>query len=519
MLPLNLLRVRTRKGQIIPVYADVNAENLEFARELVSLFTGHVHRRKGNLLEKVAAYEGGMHDYRLVRGLSHVLQRQCEFHVEAPLDPMRVRKRVFAEASRRNVTTDRKRAEVLASVADQLNVTADQLETSLHADLGEELVLERFSPLSEAALLRRYNLALTQTLLFRSTFLEIKVEDGWKDILRQIKFLGMMYSAENRDGQFKVTVDGPFSLFKLTQRYGTRMARILPTITRSRQWELKSSIIKSGQYGKRIYQLQLTSRQVGDIIRADPRHRDGNEVSFDSHVEAKFHNDFQALRSGWKLRREPTPLVAGTHVFLPDFSFEKRGLTVYLEIVGFWTRKYLETKLKKLEQLQNVDLLVAADQKLACDRLRRVHGNIIFYTRTVPSTKILRLLQRREEALLESEIQTLDAKQLRLEGDIVELQRLADQHGVSMEAVRASLKTMDVDDYTLAGGAYIRNAKLEALKLKLEALTDPSLQQALHLLEHEGVKEPYAILSALDYGIRWNGLDTGRSSIYKRERH
>jgi hypothetical protein len=492
---------------------------LKLAKELVELFTASVHGRKGDLLEGVAAYEEGPPDYRLVRGLSHVLQRQCEFHVEAPLDPVLVRKKIFEAASPCNVTTENEREAVFAAVADQLNVTAAQLERALYADLDEELVLARFRPISGDELLRRYNLALTQTLLFRSTFLEVRATDGWKDILRQVKFLGLMYTAENRAGQFTITVDGPSSLFKLTQRYGTRMAKLLPTITQSREWEIRSSIIRSGTFGKRLHQLQLTSRQVGELIAADPRPRDGTQIAFDSYVEEKFYKDFQALGSGWQLTREPSPLIAGTHVFLPDFSFEKHGMTVYLEIVGFWTRKYLETKLKKVQQLQGVDLLIAADQALACERLRQAPGSIIFYARTVPSTEIFRLLQRREDALLAREVQTLELKPLRLEGDVVELQRLADQYGVSLEALRARLKDVDVVDYTLAGAAYIRNVKLETLALKLAALTDPSLRQALRLLEHEGVKEPYAVLSALNYGIRWNGLDAERSSIYRKDEH
>ncbi|UCB60973.1 MAG: DUF790 family protein, partial [Candidatus Bathyarchaeota archaeon] len=361
-------------------------------------------------------------------------------------------------------------------------------------------------------------LALTQALLFRSTFMEIKVTDYWKEILREVKFLGLMYSAESRDGEFKITVDGPLSLFKLTQRYGTRMAKILPTIVQSREWEVASSIIRTGEFGKRIHQLRLTSLQVGDKIKPAHLQREGKQVSFDSHVEEKFYKDFQSLGSGWQLTREPTPLMAGRHVFLPDFCFEKRGMKVYLEIMGFWTRNYLETKLKKLQQLRGVDILIAANQKLACDRLRQVPGNIIFYTRTLPSTKILRLLQSREEALLESEVQRLDLEPLRLEDDIVELQMIAEKHDVSVEALRVRLKDANIDGYTLAGKLYIRNEKLEKIKLRLETLAEPSLQEAIRLIESEGVKEPYDILAALNYGIRWNGLDLDGSSIYKKER-
>jgi predicted nuclease of restriction endonuclease-like RecB superfamily len=518
VLPLSLLRVRTRKGEIRPIYATVDQENREFARTLVRLFEAHVGQRKGSLLEKVAAHEAGGRDYRLVRGLALILQRQCSFQVEAPVDPVAARRLVFEAASRQDVTTAEAREHVLQSTADQLHITPAQLEASLYADLDEELVMTQFRPLSDVELLKRYNLALTQTVLFRATFLEVRVTDHGQEILRDVKLLGLMYAAESRDSGFTITVDGPVSLFKLTQRYGTRMAKLLPTILQASAWEITSSIIRTSEVGKRIHQLRLTSLQVGDAVTPEHLQAEEQPVAFDSQVEATFYADFQALGSDWTLTREPTPLMAGRHVFLPDFCFEHRGMKVYLEIVGFWTRQYLENKVKKVQQLRGVDLVIAANQKLVCDKLRQAPGDIIYYTRTVPATEILKLLQRREDALLEREVQSLDLRPLRLEGDVVELQTIAEQHDVSVEALRARLKDLAVEGYTLVGGKYVRIGKLHEIGRKLESLRDPSLQAAVRLLEGEGVKEPLEILSTLNYGIRWHGLDLQSSSIYKKER-
>jgi predicted nuclease of restriction endonuclease-like RecB superfamily len=518
LLPLNLLRVRTKKGQITPIYTDMNKENIDFARVLITLFKTHPGKRKGELIENVSAYEPRGYDYRLVRGLSQILQRQCTFKIEAPINPVLARKMIFEEANRRNVTTEIIRAQIFIDVANQLNVTTTQLEKAIYADLDEELILADFNLINEVELLKRYNLALTQTLLFRSTFLEIKVSDYWKEILREVKFRGLMYSAESKEGKFKITVDGPLSLFKLTQRYGTSMAKMLPTIIQSKEWEINSSIIRTGQYGRRIYQLRLTSAQIGDKIKPAYLNREDGQVFFDSFVEAKFYEDFQSLGTGWKLTREPAPLLAGRHVFLPDFCFEKRGVKLYLEIVGFWTRKYLETKIKKLQQLKGVDILIAADQKLMCDRLKQVPGEIIFYKKTVPIREFLRLLKKHEKVLLESEVQSLDLKNLHLEGDIVELHTIAQKYGVSVEALRVRLKDIDVDDYTLAGEIFIKNEKLQEIKLRLTLLADPSLSKAIHAIEDEGAMKPYDILSALNYGIRWNGLNLENSLIYRKEK-
>ena len=81
MFPLELLRVRTIKGQIKPVYADLTSENLDLATRLLWLFQNHVGKRKGDLFEKVTAYETVGFNYKLVRGLSLILERLSSFQV------------------------------------------------------------------------------------------------------------------------------------------------------------------------------------------------------------------------------------------------------------------------------------------------------------------------------------------------------------------------------------------------------------------------------------------------------
>ncbi len=470
-------------------------------------------------MDKASAYETAGFDYRLVRGLSLVLQRFCVFQVEAVVDPIVARRAVFEEASRKGlVATDDMRDKVFQSAAMQLNVTSEELEKAFQADLDSELILTEFHPVTPSELLRMYNLSLTQTLLFRSTFMELKVSESWKEVLREIKLHGLMYSAETSDGVLEIAVDGPFSLFKLTQRYGLSMAKMLPSIVQADRWEINASILRLNQFGKRIYQLHLTSNEVGEKIKPSNLRRESSKVKFDSFVEQKFFNDFLALNTTWKLIREPPPLIVGTHVFIPDFCFKKYGIEVYLEIVGFWTRKYLETKIKKLEQLHDVDILIAADEHLACEKLKQLKGQVIFYKGAVPLRPVIELLKRREETAVRFETEKLKLEQLNLEGDIVELHKLAEEHGVSDEALRRKLKGIEVDGYTLVGDFFISKKKLQIIDLKIASLVGSSLAKAICLIEDEGVGKPYDLLSTLDYEIRWRGLDPNNSLIRKRQK-
>jgi predicted nuclease of restriction endonuclease-like RecB superfamily len=517
VLPLNLLVTRTVKGHVRPVYAALTKENLALAANLSNLFNAHVGKPKGQLREKLSTYELQGFDYRLVRGLALILQRHCQFQVEAAVSPLIARRLVFEQASRRGpVATPDDRRRILQDAAGQLRLTSGQLENALYADLDEELVLREFTPTPPLELLKHYNLSLTQTLLFRSTFLEIRMSDNWKDVFRAVKLHGLMYTAETRDGVFKITVEGPLSLFKLTHRYGTSLAKLLPSIMKAREWEINASVIRTSQFGRRILQLRLTSAEVGDRITSAALAPDADQPSFDSAVEEKFHGDFAALRSGWTIIREPPPLVAGSHVFIPDFLFQKNGAQVYLEIVGFWTRSYLEKKLRKLQQLQEVDMLVAADEQLACDKLRKVGGQVIFYRGRVPLEPVFTYLKTRETEFRQGEVNRLDLTHLRFEDDVVDLHRLAEKLGVSYEALSDKLERLDVANYARAGDLFVSTRKLQDVDSKISSLAPPSLSNALDLIENEGLPRPYDVLSALNYTIKWHGLDLKASQVSKK---
>ncbi len=518
MLPFNLLRVQTRKGIIKPVYADINSMNLGLATEMIELFRIHVGKKRSQLLEKVSTLETGRFDYRFPRGLSTILLRLCVFQVEAKVNPLVARELIYQKAGKsKELTTGETRRQVLASVARHLNVTIQQLEESFYADLEDELVLKEFTGVTPVELLKRYNMALTQALLFKSTFIEVKVSSRWKEVLRDVKFQGLMYTAETRNGTFQISIDGPVSLLKLTQRYGNNMAKVLPSIIQAGHWEVKANVVKTSQYGKRILRLSLTSSQVGDKIKPATMPRKSDEVSFDSRVEEKFYRNFKSLGSEWKIVREPSPLIVGRHVFIPDFCFEKGGKKVYMEIVGFWTKKYLESKIRKLSELQNIDIIVAANERLACEKLRTVKGFVVFYKKTVPLKPILKLLKDREETLIQREIQSLNLKQLRLSGDVIELHALAREYGVSDKALKQKLRGFKVEGYTLTGELFVSDKKLGEVNLKIASLENPSLSHIIQLIEDAGIDKPHEVLSALQYRIRWNGLDLDKSTVFKKK--
>src|SRR5660398_129710 len=191
MLTSDLLVTKSSKGKIEPVYAKLDQENLEISGSLLDLFQQHIGKTYGELIEQIEGMEEM--DYRLIRGLTQILERRCVIEMNSVIEPATARKSVFEEC-KGAVSDVKERKEVIDRVARKLSVEPDALEKALWADMEENLIVKEFQTLSPESLLRPYNLSLTQTLLFKATGMDIQIEENFKEIFWKVKRLGLMYS-------------------------------------------------------------------------------------------------------------------------------------------------------------------------------------------------------------------------------------------------------------------------------------------------------------------------------------
>ena len=512
MLPSNLLITRSRAGNIRPVYVPPDESHVALATELIQTFQERVGKRKGELYASLEPFEELGFDYRLIRGLCALLERNGSFEAQSYIEPRMARRAVFQEANKHPlVATEGLKQRIFETVASTLEVSPKQLEESLWSDLDDALVLKEFAPIEPVELLKRYNLSLTQTLLFKAVALDVTVSENFQQIFRRIKYLGLMYSVEKSAGMFTISVDGPMSLFKLTEKYGTSLAKLLPPITETRQWSLKARIVAGERHSPRLLELNLDSNTTKDLF--PPVDSEPDKRAFDSSVEAGFARSFTSLRTGWRLTREPEPLMAGHAVMIPDFSFEKDGMTVYLEVVGFWTEEYLKKKLQKLKRLEVQHLIVAANKSLSCSSFRELKGQVIFYEKKVPLKPIMEYLKKMDEEHVARQSAALEHVEITLQEDIVEMQDLAEQFHASAEAIKQLLITRPAKGYRIIGDVLIREEKLSDISMKLAKLNDDRLSTALKLIEAEGAKAPYQILQALKFTVEWHGLDQDKATV------
>ena len=100
MLPTDLLLHRYSGETIVPKRLALNAANLAIAQELITCFQTNQGGKRGDLNRLLQELEGDSTNYRIKRGLAHLLtQGFSTFEIVSPLEPQLLRQRVFAAAT------------------------------------------------------------------------------------------------------------------------------------------------------------------------------------------------------------------------------------------------------------------------------------------------------------------------------------------------------------------------------------------------------------------------------------
>jgi len=507
VLPAELLITRTFRGQIRPAYVHDSAKLIELAESIIGIYQRGVGKKRSQIYSEAKEFEYGPYNFRLIRGLAAILDRRSTFVVESPVDPYKLRKAVFS-ASGGFATTPEEKQRIIGTVSKEFKILPEDVERYLWSDLEDEQVMRGFMPISAIDLLAAYNLSLTQTLLFRSTVLEFRVRENWKRIFRSIKRLGLMYSINRDQVGYTVSVEGPISIIKLTERYGTNVAKLLPEIVMGGEWSVRAQIVSRWRDDRRLLTFELGSSEG---VLLPTRTFDAEEL-YDSSLEEGFANRFNSLGTRWKLLREPEPIPVGATIMIPDFAFVLGDKRIYMEIVGFWTPDYLAKKIDKLQMVRDVEMIIAVDESLGVSK--KIPGRVIPFEKEVPLKPILEILEVAEKAHLKLEMAQAAQLQIKVEGECVGLDELAASSGISKEALRKTLVERPVDGFVLIGDCLIRRAKLGALEKLIAG--ERFLSALTPKLEAEGIKDPYPLLNYFGYQVKWRGLNYESAEIVKQ---
>lgn len=353
--------------------------NLATAQTLIDLFQSAVDKTQGELDRQLHIEEGEGTDYRVKRGLAHILRNSFStFEIVSPLEPVELRDRVFSlSASAAHTPTAAKNHLVMlaAELSQELNESVEpvHIQQGLYADLKENRILTRFDAPSAEALIHRYNLSQVQGIFYKASHMTINLyrnDPGeYKLMFKYLKLFRLMTYVEGESDQgFTITIDGPASLFKPSTRYGVDIAKLIPAILHVTKWQLTATLQWKNPYTKAAQDKSFSLTADCGLVSHYPPGK-----PYDSMLEQAFAQKWDKLQSqgktDWQLEREVELIPIPGSVMIPDFRLvHPDGRVFLLEIVGYWRPEYLRKKFYQVRQAERENLILAVSQRLNLEK-------------------------------------------------------------------------------------------------------------------------------------------------------
>lgn len=371
MLTGKQVRVRVVKTKLLPQY--IHADNRDWktvAEQLLFVYRDAVGRTRGEIEEELSGLVGDGPTQLVHQGLAKLLEDRCEFEVASDFPPDQIRETVFRVSSRVRTETAKAgaeydRASVLTEAAAELDMTAQQLDAGLFADLKDEQRVITFDDCTPTQLLHRYNVALAQAVLLRSTGMEVRVwgetPARFRQLFRAVKFHRLIGSIRSTDGNgYTITLDGPLSLFSSTQKYGLQLALFLPVLLHCKAFDLTAKVRWGTVKAEKTFTLGGTDglkTHLPDFGVHTPR-----EVKL-------FEENFRNNVANWTISDDPNPIPVEGTTWVPDFTLTHTptGKQVFVEVVGFWRKVDVEQHYKRLKRAMAGQFVLVVSEAYRAD--------------------------------------------------------------------------------------------------------------------------------------------------------
>ena len=366
MLTADLVIYEYRNSCRIPdrLKPKLHGDYVDRARRAIEVYTTGIGQRRHEIHDAVDAIFDDDEHYqpKRVQALCRLLDKKSSFKESAMGASLKLRTEVFSQAAAAYPVVEKPgalfgatRSQVVADIAARLDRPWPEIEDALFDDALQFQRLRSFEgyPRPED-LLNHYNVAQFQAALYDAVNMTVSTGSNLKEVLRYAKLARLLHTITRKpDGTYHFHFDGPASLMSLSQQYGHRMARMIPGLLACDNWELTANFDRKGWRSS----LSLKSGSgLVSTVEAAPE--------FDSDLEADFFEKWGPTpREGWSLTRESEVLHNGQHVFVPDFRLQQEdGRMVHLEIVGYWTDKYLKAKQRSLSLFPRHPILLAVSE-------------------------------------------------------------------------------------------------------------------------------------------------------------
>jgi len=313
-----------------------------------------------------------------------------------------IRVRVFEEVNKltKGFSTSTERKNLTKEIEKKLNIPQNSLDSLLYFDLDSEKILTKSDELDPIQLIRYFNFDTIETILCFSLDLQMKVKKmpGYlaKNLIYISKKNYVFTDITLEEEGYRITIESPIELFSDKGGWGKNIANVATYILRSVlrdkiAFYLRASVKPRNRIA--AFTIQSSDLPLLPTFKKDDDEQFRPEI--DSKIEGQFQKTWRRFQ-GWKAQAEPEAIIVGKKMYVPDFLLERGDKSIYLEIVGFYTMKYIQKKRRQMQELEKlgVPIIYLIDESLKNHFIELSDIKKIFYTGTqVPSSNIIRILE------------------------------------------------------------------------------------------------------------------------------
>ncbi|MHA1401377.1 MAG: DUF790 family protein, partial [Candidatus Heimdallarchaeaceae archaeon] len=287
-----------------------------------------------------------------------------------PLTPSQLRERVFDLINQhypQGFVSHDKRKEALERIEKELKIPQNKLEDMLYCDIESEKILTKKEEVEVDShkLIQFYNYDVIETALSHSQTIILKLSDLPGFLAKKIVYVSKAnyvwteIQSDDPSDSYIVTIEPPLEVFQDSTTWGKNLANVALFILRmaiKEKYKLSIQAIVQPRKRKAVFLLDTQLAPPLPTFRVEESEETEKEAEIDSNVEKVFMSAWKKDMQGWKAEAEPETIFLGKKLFVPDFILTRGTKKIYLEIVGYYTTKYIQKKKKKMLEMKKVGL-------------------------------------------------------------------------------------------------------------------------------------------------------------------
>lgn len=365
IIPKELLNFKTTGKKIFPKFIEQGETDII---KLFEMWKNSVGKTKKEIREKFQAYEN-FSNYKKIRGYFYVLSRLSRFR-KAFERAGELREFLFglgpalSESERQSIIHKAK------------NLFGTKISSDIiWGDLDENSVLESSKEISAEETIKIYNFSLLCGIALLSHRIKFRTTNIGK-VLRFIKKLKLMYDI---DSEGWIYVFGPESILTESQKYKLQLSKCFYYLMKQ-----NSDVVVETNKGI----LEISPKNLKYIPELEA------EEEYDSKIEEDISKLIKDAIPYATIQRETDAFLSKSGVFIPDFKIKGAEKEIFLEIVGFWTKQYIERKIEKLSDFKNEIVLIASEENsIEIKQKIPQHRNLIVFSKKIPYLEIVKKMR------------------------------------------------------------------------------------------------------------------------------